>query len=146
MGIAFGTAVAVFREHHIKNFKGTYNLIKLADVKEDQPVEFPVIGNRFAQVSTENFSKIPGMPIAYWVSEKLIKVFDNGISIDSMSETRQGMIPGNTDEFLRLWYEVDIKKIGFDHTESKDILKFGKKWFVYNKGVLLEGGVEILSI
>ncbi|MBC3804625.1 BREX-1 system adenine-specific DNA-methyltransferase PglX [Acetobacterium fimetarium] len=134
MGIAFGTAVAVFREHHIKNFKGTYNLIKLADVKEDQPVEFPVIGNRFAQVSTENFSKIPGMPIAYWASKTLIEDFIVGDRMDSIVKPKQGLATADNDRFLRQWFEVNINKISFV-CETLDASKTAhRKWFPYNKG------------
>ena len=65
MGIAFGTAVSVFRKGAVKGYKGTYNQIKLADIENAKPKSFPVAGNRFAQVSSDNFSKIPGMPVAY---------------------------------------------------------------------------------
>ena len=75
MGIAFGTAVSVFRKGAVKGYKGTYNQIKLADIENAKPKSFPVAGNRFAQVSSDNFSKIPGMPVAYWVSEKFANVF-----------------------------------------------------------------------
>lgn len=70
LGIAFGTAVTVFRNHYTRGYKGTYNQIKLCDIENGKPIEFPVAGNRFARVSTDNFSKIPGSPVAYWVSEK----------------------------------------------------------------------------
>ena len=64
MGIAFGTAVTIFRNKNISNFKGTYNYIKLCDIENNKPRYFPVMENRFAQVSTDNFSRIPGTPIA----------------------------------------------------------------------------------
>ena len=75
MGIAFGTAVTIFRNKNISNFKGTYNYIKLCDIENNKPRYFPVMENRFAQVSTDNFSRIPGTPIAYWVGEQVLKAF-----------------------------------------------------------------------
>ena len=76
MGIAFGTAVTVFRNENINGYKGTYNQIKLQDIDNNQPVEFPIRNNRFAQTSADNFAKIPGSPVAYWVSEKFIEAFE----------------------------------------------------------------------
>ena len=64
LGIAFGTAVTNFRNIILPKFKGTYNQIKLIDIENDKPRSFPVDGNRFNQVSSDNFSKIPGSPIA----------------------------------------------------------------------------------
>lgn len=128
MGIAFGTAVTVFRENHIKNFKGTYNLIKLADVKEDQPVEFPVSGNRFAQVSTDNFYKIPGIPIAYWVSERIFEMYENGKLFGEVGCPKVGMQTSNNEKYLRLWHEVNSREF----LDIKHIKR--KKWIKYLKG------------
>lgn len=139
MGIAFGTAVSIFRNSHIRGYKGTYNHIKLSNLIKDEhdndiPVSFPVMENRFAQVSTENFSKIPGSPVAYWVSENFVRAFEKGESIYKIGKPKQGMIPGNVNAFLRLWYEVNYQKIGFNHIKSSDICCLGYKWFPYNKG------------
>ena len=75
LGIAFGTAVTIFKNTHIHGYKGTYNQIKLCDIENEVPKNFPVSENRFAQVSTDNFSKIPGAPVAYWVSERFLQSF-----------------------------------------------------------------------
>ena len=134
LGIAFGTAVSVMRNSHIAGYKGTYNQIKLCDIVGDIPREFPIPGNRFAQVSSDNFSKIPGAPVAYWVSERFTNMFKNGIPIDQIALVKQGIIPGNVDAFVRNWHEVSLKRIGFNHTKSDDISRLGYKWFPYNKG------------
>lgn len=86
------------------------------------------------EMNIKNFNDIPGYLIAYWASEAKISCFRNGIKIDSIAQARQGIIPGNVDAFLRLWHEVKINKIGFNHKEYSDILKYKKKWFPYNKG------------
>jgi hypothetical protein len=91
-------------------------------------------GNDRYTAKKENFTKIPGCPVAYWVSEQLITGFELGKPIEKISNTRQGIIPGNIDAFVRLWYEVDTKKIGFGHTKSEEISANGYKWFPYNKG------------
>ncbi|HHY00657.1 MAG TPA: BREX-1 system adenine-specific DNA-methyltransferase PglX [Methanothermobacter sp.] len=56
------------------------------------------------------------------------------MKLDEISEARQGMIPGNAKAFIRLWFEVDSTKIGFNHESSEDISNYNKKWFPYNKG------------
>ena len=133
MGIAFGTAVTVFRNDPIKGYKGTYNQIKLQNIENGVPKEFPVKENRFAQISTDNFSKIPGSPVAYWASEAVLQDFTDGKSLGEIAKPRQGMATTNNNRFLRLWHEVNIGKIGFNLTDIEDTV--GEyKWFPYNKG------------
>jgi len=135
MGIAFGTAVANFRNSMIKGYKGTYNHITMKDIGDDgMPVEFPVKGNRFAQVSTENFSKIPGSPIAYWVSENLIKPFETGNPLGKMAISRNGMKTGENERFLRLWWEIQLKSCCLYAKSAAEAISSGSKWFPYNKG------------
>ena len=132
MGIAFGTAVTVIRNNRFINYKGTYNQIKLQDIENEKPKEFPVRGNRFSQTSTDNFSKIPGSPVAYWVSENVIKSFQ-GNKIGDYLITREGMATANNDLFLRLWFELPIAHISFN-TKYGEILQTKKCWVPYNKG------------
>lgn len=113
LGIAFGTAVTNFLNCKIKGYKGTYNQIKLNDLnKQGIPKEFPISNNRFAQVSTENFSKIPGSPIAYWVSENFISAFDYGTNLKHVATS---MVSGNktadNDKYLRQIWEINSKNI-----------------------------------
>ena len=134
MGIAFGTAVTVFRNCHIDGFKGTYNQVKLQDIEDDIPKAFPVPGNRFAQTSAANFSKIPGSPVAYWVSEKLLKAFDLGKSLGDLALARNGMKTGDNGRFLRIWWEIISNKINLQAENSAQALSSHAKWFPYNKG------------
>ena len=133
MGIAFGTAVTVMQNAHINAYKGTYNQIKLQDIENGVPKEFPVSGNRFAQVSTDNFSKIPGSPVAYWASKTVLELFEQKC-IDNYVLFRQGMATSDNNRFLRLWYEVLLTKENFNATDLRDAEQSNKKWFAYNKG------------
>ena len=105
MGIAFGTAVTVFRNQPISGYKGTYNQIKLQDIENGIPREFPVTENRFAQISTDNFSKIPGSPVAYWVSERFINNFDYPHISDSHYSGGRNKTHNN-ELYTRLWWEI----------------------------------------
>ena len=133
MGIAFGTAVTIFQKNIIKGYKGTYNQIKLRDIECDMPKLFPIQGNRFAQVSANNFFKIPGSPIAYWVSDKFVDAFANK-TIGDVAKPRPGLSTGCNDLFIRQWYEIKLERINFCATSIEDALKSKKKWFPYNKG------------
>lgn len=133
LGIAFGTAVSVLKNEHIAGYKGTYNHIKLEDIEDGEPKDFPVKGNRFAQVSSDNFEKIPGAPVAYWVSEKFISTFANS-TIDSYAFGRQGMTTTDNIKYLRRWQEVSINNIGFNVHSREESMARKTIWFPYNKG------------
>lgn len=135
MGIAFGTAVTNFRNIAMPEFKGTYNYITMKDIGEDKrPIEFPIKKNRFAQVSTSNFSKIPGSPVAYWVSERFIEAFENGVLLGTIADSKQGIATADNNRFLREWFEVEKERIKFDAKSHDEALNSNKKWFPYNKG------------
>lgn len=134
MGIAFGTAVTVFRNNAVKGYKGTYNQIKLRDIKNDTPKQFPIQENRFAQVSTDNFSKIPGSPVAYWVSKSLLTAFTNGNRLGNIADSKQGIATADNNKYLRLWYEVSVENVKFDAKTHEEASLCSEKWYPYNKG------------
>ena len=134
MGIAFGTAVSTFKKTRLPNYKGTYNQIKLCDIENSHPKNFPIKGNRFAQVSSDNFAKIPGSPVAYWVSEKFIRVYRNAKLLFKTGRTTKGIITGDNNKFFRAWWEVQYKKINFGAKDENDAFLSGFKWFPCNKG------------
>lgn len=88
----------------------------------------------FFTATAEDFKKIPGSPVAYWVSDKLRSTFASTVFLKDIGEPRLGMATGNNDIYLRLWHEVAIEKIGFRCTSRKDALLSKCKWFPYNKG------------
>ncbi len=126
MHIAFGTAVSCFNKVKVQNYKGTYNQVKMSDLTDDTPTLFPNKKNRFAQISTENFSKIPGSPIAYWCKANIIRVFENCELLGDLIPTKKGMDTGNNDYFIKLWYEINFDKF--------DCIYHSKKWVPYDKG------------
>lgn len=84
----------------------------------------------FYEAQQANFSKIPGSPIAYWVSENLKKAFENNNLSDYLN-VKQGTSTGNNNKFLRIWYEVKINKIDFSHNINSE---FSNKWYPATKG------------
>lgn len=119
--------------------KGEY--IKLSDFKgpKNQPIKTleavknPNCNWRF-QAKQKDFEKIPGSPIAYWVSDKIREIFEKNQKLENIAEVKQGIKTGENDRFLRLWNEVSFTKIGYNISNSQEALESKKKWFPYNKG------------
>ena len=101
-----------------------------ADLKEE---EFFNKANYF-QAKQKDFEKIPGSPIAYWVSDKIREIFEKNQKLGEIADLKNGFTTGNNDLFLRLWNEVSFIKIGYNMKNSQEALESKKKWFPYNKG------------
>lgn len=110
-------------------------------------------GNRFAQVSAANFSKIPGSPIAYWVSENMFKLF-NSNQMNIYATAKTGIGSGNTEYFLKLWHEIDFGRIKVNATPKQiaeiiyaPINKGGnfRRWYGNNEYVIkwTDDGLEL---
>ena len=119
--------------------KGEY--IKLSDFKgaKNQPIKTleavknPNCNWRF-QAKQKDFEKIPGSPIAYWVSDKIREIFEKNQKLGDIGEAKQGLATADNNRFLRLWNEVNYNKIGYNISNSQEVLESKKKWFPYNKG------------
>ncbi|MBQ6247277.1 MAG: BREX-1 system adenine-specific DNA-methyltransferase PglX, partial [Kiritimatiellae bacterium] len=89
--------------------------------------------NNFFRASAKDFHKIPGEPIAYWLSENGLAVFSHD-NLSSFGDARQGLATGCNDRFLREWHEVSLSRIGFHFSNRKDARSSGQKWFPCWKG------------
>ncbi|MDA8490164.1 BREX-1 system adenine-specific DNA-methyltransferase PglX, partial [Kluyvera sp. Awk 3] len=89
--------------------------------------------NHFNRTAQNDFQKIPGAPIAYWLSESEVNLFDNK-KISQIASTRLGMATADNERFLRFWHEVNFANIGFDFTDRIQAKESGLKWFPYQKG------------
>lgn len=133
MGIAFGTAVTVFRNCLIKAYKGTYDFVTMKDLKNEAPCHFPC-KNRFSQISSDWYKHIDGFPIAYWASEQTFANFANNKKLGEIAAPRQGVKTLNNDYFMKLWFEVEHSKIGFGMHNFDEAIASKRKWFPYTKG------------
>ena len=100
--------------------------------RDEKEPEFFDPKNRYS-AQQSNFSKIPGSPVAYWVSASLLHVFETGASLGSIARPRIGQNTGDNNRFLRFWQEVDAGSItyGLSHNE---LTTKKYKWLPYNKG------------
>ena len=87
----------------------------------------------FYEADQTNFSKIPGSPIAYWVSENFTDAYQKKI-ISDYGFARSGLQTGNNDLFLKFWQEVDFNNIAFGMHNKKEYLDSHKKWTPQIKG------------
>lgn len=113
------TTSFVMRSSHTKGYKGTYCRLIDGDSEKAKADMFVSGENRYV-TEQDNFSKIPGSPVAYWVSLSFIKIFEKK-KVSDYCETREGLSPADNERFLRLWPEVSF-------------MKFNQKWFPYTKG------------
>lgn len=135
MGIAFGTAATVMLNNHVNNYEGSFSYCENDDVNEfGIPKKFPVQNERLKTAKPDDFKKIPGSPIAYWVSNTLRQAFTEAKCLKDIGEPRLGMATGNNDVHLRLWYEISFHKIGIGCDSRESALLTKCKWFPYNKG------------
>ena len=88
----------------------------------------------YYEQTTDNFFKIPGSPVAYWVSEGLLSAFATGELLGDIALARNGMKTGENGRFVRLWWEVVIQEFNSTATDWKEASASGAKWFPYNKG------------
>ena len=90
--------------------------------------------NNYFQAKQKDFEKIPGSPIAYWVSNHTREIFEKNQKLGEVGEAKQGLATADNNRFLRLWNEVSYNKIGYNMSNSKEALESKKKWFPCNKG------------
>ena len=137
---------------HTPYTTGTY--FRLVDGKNcgDKERMFLTGENGYPHVSQQNFEKIPGCPIGYWVSERMIEAFVEYLPLSSLATTRIGLVTGDNPHYLRFWREVSMKKLSFTANNSirwYPLSKGGtfRKWFGNNEVVLdwLNDGEELLN-
>ena len=128
---AFEEATVPICSFVLKNGRATENglYFKLSDFKGGMEVQkqkvLEAIADKncgyFYETDQSNFSKIPGSPLAYWVSEAILTTYEQGLSMENYAPPKQGSTLGVNELFLRLWYEVDKNS-------------FRNKWFPCVKG------------
>ena len=125
------TTSFVIRKSHIADYKGEYCRLIEPTSQQGKEDMFLAGENRYV-ADQSNFSKIPGSPVAYWVSEKLSALFSYPSS-DSVIALREGIHTGKNEWFLREWFEVNNVAIVFNAKTCDDIDKQGR-WVPYSKG------------
>ena len=127
------TTSFVMRSSHTKGYKGTYCRLLDGDSEKAKADMFVSGENRYV-TEQDNFSKIPGSPVAYWASDTINKLFSLDAELKKYAEPRHGMSTGNNDLCLKLWHEVPNNEICFTAKNRDEFDKAGKKYAPYKKG------------
>lgn len=115
------TTSFILANKHVDGYKGTYCRLVEPTMQQGKEEMFLSQENRYIACS-DNFAKIPGAPVAYWVSEKLTEAFTLKTLYDYTISPSQN-VTGNNNRFLRKFWELAQEKI-----DLKD------NWIFYAKG------------
>lgn len=152
MRIAFNTCATIFANAHSKE-PGLYTKVEYQDLNDEGvPFEFPVkrhapkrkegvseaLANPdcgwFYRADASKFEAIPGSPIAYWVSDAMVKAFRVFPSLEHFAVPRQGLATSNNARFLRKWWEISQGKSNRNCVSRKEALASRAKWFPIIRG------------
>ena len=125
-----------FSNSHTRNKKSSY--IRLTDFRGGMEVQriktLEAISNHncgfYYEQSSDTFSKIPGAPVAYWLSDTMLGNFSTSRLLGSFAYPKQGLATADNKRFLRLWFEVVYNRIAMKRGDSFD----SYKWYLLNKG------------
>ena len=125
------TTSFVMRSSHTKGYKGTYCRLIDGDSEKAKAEMFVSGENRYV-AEQDNFSKIPGSPVAYWANSNVFDAY-LGSKVSKYYVVRNGISTGDNNKYLRLWHEIDREK-----TYWKPCNKGGpfRKWYGNNEYVV----------
>lgn len=118
--------------NHVEGYKGTYCRL-IEPTSQQGKADMFISGQNQYRVGQISFSKIPGVPVAYWISPEVLKLFDER-TVGSIADAKSGMTTTDNTRFLRLWEEVNCQKIGFGYGNIADTQDMKYKWFPFCKG------------
>lgn len=123
-GSDFGSCAFTFRHQALPDYRGRYKRLfeKQGSVASNEELEVRFPTSKTFESSTIELKKIPGAPIAYWVSATAIRYFSDRKVVDLTISDGQNKT-GDNGRFVRLWWEI-----------KNDDLGVGRKWLSYAKG------------
>ncbi|WP_284976087.1 BREX-1 system adenine-specific DNA-methyltransferase PglX [Arthrobacter sp. efr-133-TYG-104] len=137
-GSDFGSVGFVFQKAAPNGRHGSYRKLfeRHVDVRSNAEIEalFRDSSYNAFTVSQDDYSTIPGSPVVYWLSEAVRRAFTDGVPLNELAEPRQGLLTGDSDSFVRQWWEVsgDRTSLACDSRETARASR--ARWFPYNKG------------
>ena len=115
------TTAWTIQKEHLSQYQPTF--FRLIDGKNEEEKQKALLNreNEFSVTAQDEFKKIPGSPVAYWLNESELRVFTDYPSISKYAVSTNGVQTTDNDRFVRNWAEIDHGKRGV-------------KWYPYNKG------------
>ena len=135
MGINFGTVACCFVKQSLPELRGVYTCVRYFETDDyGVPFEFPTKNERLSHACTNEFLKIPGIPLAYWAPEKLFDVFAENDGLSAVLDPREGLTTGNNERHVRSLWEISRQNVGRACVSRKQATDTQCKWFPFNKG------------
>lgn len=138
-GDVVSTTAFVFANSAISNKISEF--IRLVDgATEAEKEELFAIGKSkrcppyYFTAEVDDFSKLPGSPLSYWVSHDLRETFSKSKPLSEFASPRKGMVTADNPRFIRQWFEVEGSKFAYDLPSREAAKASGAKWFPYLKG------------
>ena len=122
------TTSFVMRKSHAAGYKGTYCRLIEPTTQQGKEDMFLAGENRYT-AQQDNFAKIPGSPVAYWVSETIFQLFASYPPLTNIARPTEGITTGDNERTLRFWFEVSVENSYIWPSQSND-----NKWHVMYKG------------
>lgn len=127
------TTAFVLANQHIDGYAGRY--ARLVDANtQDAKEELFLSGAERYTARQDGFEQIPGMPVAYWVSENFLAAYRIGCPLGDIAEPKAGMSTGNNEIFERYWHEVSFPRIGFHYRDAQETRDCRYQWVPCNSG------------
>ena len=125
------TCSFVINSRNLPKYKSLF--IRLVDYKEYKlkETEFFCPENRYVN-ACNSLRNIPGIPLAYWVSNNFSNAFNNSF-LNDYGVTRKGMYTGLNEVYVKSWQEVEFDKIAFLSSKLESELS-NLKWYPYSNG------------
>lgn len=135
-GSDFGSCSFVFRNRRQSGFRGSYR--RLFDIQgtvsSNEELERRYLSGNSLVANSDDYSQIPGHPVAYWVSGHVVELFKTNKPLSEVAPPRQGLATSDNPRFLRRWYEVSHTSVGFGFGSRQEAAASRKKWIPYDKG------------
>jgi hypothetical protein len=113
------TTAFVLKARKAKGYLGTYARLVDFGTQDEKEAAF-LSGEHRHVASADNFAKIPGSPVAYWVCEGMLRAFEKKTA-RCYGKAQKGLDTCDVDRFVRFWHEVSTDRISV-------------RWFPYSKG------------
>ena len=134
-GSDFGTVAFVIAKVRVVDYLSSYRRLfdKQGEVETNEAREAAFFSGKGSYISSqESFSKIPGAPVAYWASRRIIDIYSSAKLIRDYGDARQGIATGENERFMRCWYEPLLSKVACP--PESYIRNHNVKWYPYHKG------------
>lgn len=121
-----------------------YRLIDGKSCDEKEKMFVDIKDNPFT-INQSDLQIIPGEPLAYWATNKIISSFKKAKLLTDLAYARVGMFTGDNNRFLKEWWEVQLRDSEFHTENNESSISSGKNGLDIIKEEVSENGMVILN-